>query len=64
MYSASPLFKLFTFSHCKLKIVYIEKVNRSSLQSAQLKNKSNTLIQNLFNHCFEKPQTSVVSLFK
>ena len=39
-------------------------MNLSSLQTAQLKNKSNILIQNLFNHCFEKSQTSVASLFK
>ena len=28
-------------------------MNQSFLQSAQLKNKSNILIQKLFNHCFE-----------
>ena len=40
------------------------EVNQSSLQSAQLKNKSNIITQNLFNHCFKKPQTFVASLLK
>ena len=49
--------KLFVISHCKLKVIYIyiyiEKVNQSSLQSAQEKDQSNILIQNLFNQCLK-----------
>ena len=46
-------FKLFTISHCKLKIIYILK-SESIVLAESAKNKSNILIQNLFNHCFEK----------
>ena len=46
-------FKLFTISYCKLKIICILK-SESIVLAESAKNKSNILIQNLFNHCFEK----------